>query len=83
MSRRLQENIVAGVLLAAFVGYLLMTLGFGPNARLVPVPIAALGTALLVIHRLREPLFAPNGRPSYLFGSHAEAPTSPVPASPQ
>ena len=56
MSRRVQENIVAGVLLAVFVGYLLMTLTFGPNARLVPLPIAALGTALLIIQLVRQNL---------------------------
>jgi len=56
MSRRAQENIVAGVLLCVFVGYLLITLGFGPNARLVPLPIAILGLFLLVIQLVRQNL---------------------------
>lgn len=56
MSQRAQENIVAGVLLCVFVGYLLITLEFGPNARLVPLPIAILGLLLLVIQLVRQNL---------------------------
>ena len=49
MSRRTQENVIAGLLVAVIAVYLLMTLGLGPNARLVPVPIALLGLAFLLI----------------------------------
>lgn len=49
MSRRTQENLIAGLLVAVFAAYLLMTLGLGPNARLVPVPIALLGLGFLLI----------------------------------
>ena len=49
MSRRTQENLIAGLLVAVFAVYLLMTLGLGPNARLVPVPIALLGLGFLLI----------------------------------
>ena len=49
MSRRSQENVIAGLLVAVFAVYLLMTLSLGPNARLVPVPIALLGLGFLLI----------------------------------
>ena len=49
MSRRTQENVIAGLLVAVFAVYLLTTLGLGPNARLVPVPIALLGLGFLLI----------------------------------
>ena len=49
MSRRAQENAIAGLLVAVFAVYLIMTLGLGPNARLVPVPIALLGLGFLLI----------------------------------
>ena len=49
MSRITQENVIAGLLVAVFAVYLLMTLSLGPNARLVPVPIALLGLGFLLI----------------------------------
>lgn len=49
MSRRTQENLVAGLLVALFAAYLFLTLSLGPNARLVPVPIALLGLGFLLI----------------------------------
>ena len=49
MSRRAQENVIAGLLVAVFAIYLLMTLSLGPNARLVPAPIALLGLGFLLI----------------------------------
>ena len=49
MTRRTQENVIAGLLVAVFAVYLLMTLSLGPNARLVPVPIALLGLGFLLI----------------------------------
>ena len=49
MTRRTQENVIAGLLVAVFAGYLLMTLSLGPNARLVPAPIALLGLGFLLI----------------------------------
>ena len=56
MSPRTQENIVAGVLLVFFAGYLSITLSFGPNARLVPMPMAVLGIVLVVIQLVRQNL---------------------------
>jgi hypothetical protein len=48
MSRRAQENVIALVLLAFFVGIFVMSFDYGPRARLVPLPIAALGIALVL-----------------------------------
>ena len=56
MSRRLQENIVVGIILAIFSAYLIATLSFGPNARLVPLPIAMLGMVLVLIQLIRQNL---------------------------
>ena len=56
MSLRTQENIVAGVLLVFFAGYLSIALTFGPNARLVPMPIAILGIGLILIQLVRQNL---------------------------
>ena len=48
MSRRFQENVIALVLLAFFVGIFVMSFEYGARARLVPLPIAALGIALVL-----------------------------------
>jgi len=52
MSRRAQENVVAGLLLCFFIGCIVMSLDFGPNAKLVPLPIASLGLLLVVLQIL-------------------------------
>ncbi|HSG66131.1 MAG TPA: tripartite tricarboxylate transporter TctB family protein [Gammaproteobacteria bacterium] len=54
MSRRTQENVLAAVLAAIFVGYIAITLTFGPNARLVPLPIALVGLACLIVQVVRQ-----------------------------
>ncbi len=54
MSRRTQENVIAGLLVALFAVYLLMTLNLGPNARLVPVPIALLGLGFLLVQIVNQ-----------------------------
>jgi hypothetical protein len=46
MSRRVQENLVAAVLLLLFTGVLIVSFDYGPRARLVPVPIAIIGILL-------------------------------------
>jgi hypothetical protein len=48
MSRRSQENLIAGALLLLFVAVLVMSFGYGPRARLVPVPIAIIAILLTV-----------------------------------
>jgi hypothetical protein len=59
MSRRTQENVLAILLMAFFVGILVLSLGYSPRARLVPIPIAVLGLLLLgaqlVWQNLRSP----------------------------
>jgi hypothetical protein len=48
MSRRTQENLLAGALLCFFIGILVLSLDYGPRARLVPIPISVLALILLV-----------------------------------
>lgn len=45
-SRRTQENLLAGLLLATFVGFFVLSLGYSPRSRLVPLPISVLGMIL-------------------------------------
>jgi hypothetical protein len=49
MSRRAQENMVALIVLAAFLGIIWLSLGYGPRARMVPLPVAILGALLVVV----------------------------------
>jgi len=49
MSRRMQENLVAIVILALFAGVIVLCLGYGPRARMVPLPLAVLGLILVVL----------------------------------
>lgn len=67
MSRRAQENIVAGLLLGIFAGYMIMCLEFGPNARLVPLPMSILGFILVATQIIRQNLGSPEGRPFGLY----------------
>jgi len=53
MSQRLQENLIAGTLLVIFTVYIFMCLQFGPNARLVPLPMAILGFFLVAAQILK------------------------------
>ena len=46
MSRRVQENLVAAILLLLFTAVLIMSFDYGPRARMVPVPIAIIGILL-------------------------------------
>jgi hypothetical protein len=49
MSRRTEENVVAVIVLAVFAAVIVMSLGYGPRARLVPIPVAVIGIILTVI----------------------------------
>jgi hypothetical protein len=49
MTRRVQENIIAVVLFAIFVAAIIASTNYGPRARLVPIPIAALGAILTIV----------------------------------
>jgi len=46
MSRRLQENLVLCAVLAIFIAAIVACMGYGPRARVVPLPIATLGAVL-------------------------------------
>lgn len=48
MSRRMQENIVALVILGIFVAAIVASLDYSPRARLVPIPIAVIGILFIV-----------------------------------
>ena len=58
MTRRAQENLVAVLILGIFVAAIIASMGYGPRARLVPIPIAAIGAILiigqLVVQNLRS-----------------------------
>ena len=56
MSRRTQENIVALALLAVFIGVIVMSLGYGPRARMIPLPLATFGIILIVIQLIWQNL---------------------------
>lgn len=49
MSRRTQENLIALAILCVFIGVIVMSLGYGPRARMIPLPLATFGIILIVI----------------------------------
>lgn len=48
MSRRAQENLIALFVLGVFIAAIFASTGYGPRARLVPIPIAVLGSMLIL-----------------------------------
>ena len=56
MSRRAQENVFTAALLVFFLGYLSVAVTFGPNARLVPIPMALIGLVCLIAQTVRQNL---------------------------
>jgi hypothetical protein len=48
VSRRAQENLVAGAILAVLVAVIVTSLGYGPRARMIPLPLAGFGIILIV-----------------------------------
>jgi hypothetical protein len=48
VSRRLQENLIAVFILLIFVAAIVASLDYSPRARLVPIPIAAIGIVFIV-----------------------------------
>lgn len=53
MTQRTQELLFAGAVLAVFVVYAFLSLEFGPNARMIPLPMAALGCVLTIAQLVR------------------------------
>jgi hypothetical protein len=49
MSRRAQENLAALAFLLLFAGIIVLSLDFGPRARMIPVPLAIGGVVLTLI----------------------------------
>ncbi len=49
MSRRVQENLVAVLMLALFCGVVWLCQDFGPRARLIPLPLAIFGIVLTIV----------------------------------
>jgi hypothetical protein len=49
MSRRLQENIIAIVILIVLLCLIYVSSGYGPRARTVPIPVAVFGAVLMVV----------------------------------
>ena len=60
MSRRAQENIVAGCVLAFFLAIIVLSLDYSPRARFVPMPVAVLGAILVTIQLVWQNLRSPD-----------------------
>jgi hypothetical protein len=73
MSRRTQENIFAAIMLCLFGGYIAIAAGFGPNARLVPLPVAIIGFVCLLAQVLRQNLRTESETPSTQTTAETEA----------
>lgn len=49
MSRHAQENMASALLLALFIGVIVLCQDFGPRARMIPLPLAVFGIVLTLI----------------------------------
>lgn len=49
MSRHTQDNVVSVIVMLMLVAFLVISFQYGPRARLVPVPVAVIGLALMVL----------------------------------
>jgi hypothetical protein len=56
MSRRAQENLICGMLLAFFGSVIWLCQDFGPRARMIPYPLAIFGIVLTVLQILWQNL---------------------------
>ena len=81
MSARLQENLIAGLVLCTFLGYLIMSFDLGPNARLVPLPFALLGGVLILAQLIRQNLRNSRKLGVEQLGSTTNPATQPTPAT--
>jgi hypothetical protein len=48
MTRRAQDNVAALCFAAVFIGVIVLSLDFGPRARMIPLPLAIIGLLLTV-----------------------------------
>lgn len=49
MSRKLQENLIVGLIILILGGVIYLSLGYGPRARMVPIPVATFGLVLAIV----------------------------------
>jgi len=49
MSRHAQENLISVLLLALFIGVIVLCQDFGPRARMIPLPLAVFGILLTLL----------------------------------
>ncbi len=49
MSRKVQENLIVGLIILVLLGVIYLSLGYGPRARMVPIPVAAFGLLLAIV----------------------------------
>lgn len=49
MSRRVKENLMVLAFLAIFIAVIVMSLDFGPRARMIPLPLASFGVILALV----------------------------------
>jgi uncharacterized RDD family membrane protein YckC len=87
MSRRAQENLAAIVLLAVFVGVIVLCQDFGRRARMIPLPLAILGAVLMVVQLVWQNLGSTDGLQMEMIsvagsGAAKAKPESPVQAQP-
>ena len=60
MSRRAQENLICGVLLTGFIMVIVLSLDYSPRSRLVPLPMAILGTILVTVQLAWQNIRSPD-----------------------
>jgi Tripartite tricarboxylate transporter TctB family len=56
MSRKLQENLIIGLIIAVLAGVIYVSLGYGPRARMVPIPVAGFGLVLAIVQLIWQNL---------------------------
>jgi len=56
MSRKLQENLIIGLIIAVLASVIYVSLGYGPRARMVPIPVAAFGLVLAIVQLIWQNL---------------------------
>jgi len=56
ISRRTQENGIIVLIILMLIGVIVISLGYGPRARMVPIPVAAFGLLLAVVQLVWQTL---------------------------